>query len=72
MDVKGIVDRIEGEIVVIEIDGTAQDISSSNVDINVKAGDCVTLVNGKWTNDEIGTQTRSEDIKKLMDNVWED
>jgi hypothetical protein len=70
--VKGIVDRFEGEFVVIEIDGVTKDILKAVVDANVKVGDIVGFVDGKWLTDEDATKSRSEEIKKLMDNVWED
>lgn len=69
---KGIVDRFEGDIIVIEIDGVTQDIPRVIVDPGVKAGDCVLLIDGKWVMDEIETRSRVKKIKELMDNVWED
>jgi uncharacterized cupin superfamily protein len=69
---KGIVDRFEGEFVVIEIEGEIKDVLKSDVDSNVKAGDSVNFVNGKWHCDEDKTKKRSNEIKKLMDDVWED
>jgi hypothetical protein len=70
--VKGIVDRYEGEFVVIEVDGVTKDILKADVDANVKVGDTVVFVDGKWLTDEDETKNRSKQIKKLMDNVWED
>jgi hydrogenase maturation factor len=69
---KGIVDRFEGEFVVIEIDGVTKDIPRADVDENVKVGDSVNLVDGKWIADEDETKNRSKEINKLMNNVWED
>jgi hypothetical protein len=42
------------------------------VDANVKVGDIVGFFDGKWLTDEDATKSRSEEIKKLMDNAWED
>jgi hypothetical protein len=70
--VKGIVDRFEGEFVVIEVDRVTKDILKADVDANVKAGDTVVFVDGKWLTDEDKTKSRAMEIKKLMDNVWED
>lgn len=69
---KGIVDRFEGEYVVIEIDGQTQDVSKKDVDLSVKAEDVVVLVNGVWMSDETETEQREQQIKKLMNDVWED
>jgi hypothetical protein len=69
---KGIVDRFEGEFVVIEIDGVTKDIMKSDVDDHVKAGDSVLFLDSKWIVDENETKKRSKEIKKLMDDVWED
>jgi hypothetical protein len=69
---KGIVDRFEGEFVVIEMDGVTKDIIKSDVDDNVKAGDSVIFIDGKWFANEGETKRRSKEIKDLMNNVWED
>jgi hypothetical protein len=70
--VKGIVDRYEGDLVVIEIDGVTKDYLKADVDPNFKVGDTVVFVEGKWLTDEEQTKNRSKQIKKLMDDVWED
>ena len=69
---KGIVDRFEGDFAVIEINGQTQDVSKSAVDASVKVGDVVTLVEGVWKRDHTETKDREKQIKKLMDDVWED
>lgn len=69
---KGIVDSFEGDYVVIEMDGHTQDILKSDVDISVKVGDVVVLVDGVWTTDLTETAKQQHKIKKLMDDVWED
>ncbi|WEK53460.1 MAG: DUF3006 domain-containing protein [Candidatus Cohnella colombiensis] len=69
---KGIVDRFEGEFVVIEIEGQTQDIEKSVVHESVKAGDCVVLVEGIWETDEAETTDRSAKVKGLMEELWED
>jgi predicted house-cleaning NTP pyrophosphatase (Maf/HAM1 superfamily) len=69
---KGIVDRFEGEFVVIEVDGITKDFLKSDVDANVIVGDTVVFVDGKWLTDKDETKSRSKEIKKLMDDVWED
>lgn len=69
---RGIVDRFEGDFVVIEIDGKTQDIRRKNVNLKVKAGDVVVFFDGEWQIDEEETKLRTTNIKKLMDDVWED
>lgn len=69
---KGIIDRFEGDLVVIEVDGLTRDIAKTEVDPEVKVGDVVHLVDGKWQSDPHESKKRSEKIKKLMDGVWED
>jgi hypothetical protein len=70
--VRGIVDRYEVEFVVIEVDGVSRDILKADVDPNVRVGDTVVFVDGKWLTDEEETKSRSKEIKKLMDEVWDD
>lgn len=69
---KGIIDRFEGNFVVVEIDGQTKDVPRNEVDTKAKEGDAVKLIDGKWQLDPIDTKKRSDKIKKLMDNVWED
>lgn len=69
---KGIVDSFEGNLVVIEIDGQTQDINKNEVSAEVKVGDVVLFVSGKWVTDETETKQRESKIKQLMNDVWED
>ena len=69
---RGIVDRFEGDFAVIEIDGQTHDVPMSAVDASVSVGDVVTLVEGVWKPDHTETKDREKQIKKLMDDVWED
>lgn len=69
---KGIVDRFEGNIVVIEIDGKTQDISKDIVNADVKVSDVVELVNGRWIAKKGETAKRKKEIQSLMESVWED
>lgn len=68
---KGIIDRFEGDYVVIEIDGQTQDIDKSVVNTTVKVGDVVVLIDSVWTTNTTETKNRDQAIKKLMDDVWE-
>jgi len=69
---RGIVDRFEGEYVVIEVEGETEDIRREFVDSDVKVNDVVVLVDGIWMVDKDETEKRSREIRKLMDDVWED
>jgi hypothetical protein len=69
---KGIVDRFEGHIAIIEIDGVTQDIPRSIVEPGVGKGDSVELVNGIWVTNKIETKNRTNKIKDLMKDVWKD
>lgn len=69
---KGIVDRFEGNIVVIEIKGKTQNFSKEQVDPKVKEGDVVRLQDGIWRTDHDKTKSRIEKIKTLMDDLWVD
>lgn len=68
----GIVERFEGDFVVIEIDGVTKDILKALVSDDVQAGDVVEFHHEMWIRDESATKKRSIEIKKLMDSVWED
>ncbi|MGG1635624.1 DUF3006 domain-containing protein [Paenibacillus sp. NRS-1760] len=69
---RGIIDRFEGDCVVIEIGGQTRDFNKSTVFSNAKAGDVVILMDGLWILDIKATKQRENEIKKLMEDVWED
>ena len=69
---KGIVDRFEGDFVVIEIEGNTKDVPKETLNPSVKVNDVVELVDGKWIVKEEETEKRRKEIKALMDSVWED
>lgn len=69
---QGIVDRFAGEFVVIEIDGKTRDIPKPFVADDVQEGDVVDERGGLWVKNKEATDARSKEIKKLMDDLWED
>lgn len=69
---RGIIDRFEEDYVVIEIDGKTQDIDKSLVDLSVKVGDVVILNDGIWKTNTSITEKREQEIKNLMNQVWEE
>lgn len=70
---KGIVDRFEGEYVVIEIDEkNFEDVPRILVSPEVSPGDFVELKEGIWRPNPSETKTRREEIKKLEDELFSD
>lgn len=69
---QGIVDRFEGSKVVIEIEGKTKDFDKSQVAEHVAEGDVVVLRDGRWVKDQETTEKRTQHIKKLMDQLWDD
>ncbi|MEF2964622.1 DUF3006 domain-containing protein [Paenibacillus sp. M1] len=67
-----IVEGFEGEYCILEIDGAVKDVPRRQVDASVRAGDVVTWNGEKWVSDMEETKNRSRQIRKLMDEVWED
>jgi len=69
---KVIVDRFEGEYAVCEKeDRTMMDISKKNLPTGVKEGD-VLIINGDIISiDKDETEKRKENIKNLMDKLWD-
>ncbi|WP_028392364.1 DUF3006 domain-containing protein [Bacillus cihuensis] len=69
---KGIIDRFEGDLVVVEVDGKTINVPKKLVDSKVKVSDVVELVNEKWMVNEAETEKRRKKIKSIMESVWED
>ncbi|MBA9026169.1 DUF3006 domain-containing protein [Peribacillus huizhouensis] len=69
---KGIIDRFEGDLVVVEVDGKTINVPKKLVDSKVKVSDVVELVNEKWMANEAETEKRRKKIKSIMESVWED
>jgi hypothetical protein len=70
--IKGIIDRFEGNIAVVEIDGVTKDFDKAIFPKNAITGDIVEIDGEKV----IVLKTESEELRKeieaLMDDVWED
>lgn len=68
-----IVDRLEGEFVVLVDDiGTVKNVPISAFSEVVTEGDAVVLdENGIYRKDAAETEIREEKIKTLMDTLWE-
>ncbi len=72
LNMKGIIDRFEGDIVIIEVDGETKDYKKEDVDPEADVNDVVEFIDGKWIVNKESTTKRTEEIKKLMDDVWDD
>jgi hydrogenase maturation factor len=68
---RGVIDRFEGEIAVIEIGGGTRDFQRSLLPKNAKPGDSVIMEDGAIRIDEAGTKRRKKDIDALMDELFE-
>lgn len=68
---RGVVDRFEGDIVVIEINGVTRDFPRSILPREIKAGDSVIIDNGEVRQDCVDTIQRKTEINRLMDELFE-
>ena len=67
---KGIIDRFEGNMAVVEIDGRLQDIPRDQLPDKVKEGDVIVEENGVYLIDEEETKRRRKEIEKLTKDLW--
>lgn len=67
-----ILDRFEGEYVIIEIDGEIVNIEKHLVHEGVKEGDVLVLRDGLYYTDQEETEKRREYIKNRFKDLWED
>ncbi|WP_372663753.1 DUF3006 domain-containing protein [Cohnella sp.] len=68
---RGIIDRFENMIVVIEVDGLTRDLPRALLPRDAKVGDVVLLDNGEIRLDQAETIHRQKEIKGLMDELFE-
>lgn len=68
----GYVEGFEEDYCNIEIDGSVEAIPRSKVDSRAKPGDVVEWNGTEWIQSTSLTKDRSREIKKMMDDVWED
>jgi hypothetical protein len=69
---KGIIDRFEGDMVVVEIEGKTQDFPKSLFPKEIEVGDVVKLNGNKITIQKDETDKLRKEIADLMAEVWEE
>jgi hypothetical protein len=67
--VKGIIDRFEGDLVVVEINGETKDFPKEILPSKAKVGDVIEI---KVTLLKEETQKIKNEIDQLVQDVWED
>lgn len=69
---KGVIDRFEGDIVVLEIDGITKDFPKTLFSHHAKEGDVVSMKNGKFVVLKQETNELRKEIEELMNDLFED
>lgn len=69
---KGIIDRFEGEIAVVEVDGRTKDYPKAIFPKDAVAGDVVEIENDQVRVMKTETEKLRKEIEELMNEVWED
>ncbi|MFD6440549.1 DUF3006 domain-containing protein [Peribacillus sp. NPDC060186] len=71
--VQGIIDRFEGKIAVVEIDGgDMKDFPKRSLPKGAKVGDMLIIDGDKITISKEGTEKLRKEIDDLMDELFED
>ncbi|GHH99763.1 DUF3006 domain-containing protein [Neobacillus kokaensis] len=70
--VKGIIDRFEGKIAVVEIDGNTKRFPKSIFPRNAAVGDVVKISDNKVKVLKEETEKLRREVEDLMNDVWED
>lgn len=69
---KGIIDRFEGDIAVVEgEDRVMVEIPRNIIPKEAKEGDSILQIDGKYILDEVETQRRRKEIEALGKGLWE-
>ena len=69
---RGIIDRFEGELVVVEIEGETRDFPKSLFPTEAKPGDVVAIFDNEVIIQKGETEDMQKEIEQLMEDVWED
>lgn len=70
--VKGIIDRFEGEIAVVEVDGIMKDFPRDLFPEEASAGDVVKITENQIVVLKDETEKLRKEVEELMDEVWDD
>jgi hypothetical protein len=70
--IKGIIDRFEGNIAVVEIDGLTKDYNKALFPKEASVGDVIEIEGKKVTVLKKESEKLRKEIEDLMNDVWED
>ncbi|EJS46364.1 DUF3006 domain-containing protein [Bacillus nitratireducens] len=68
---RGIIDRFEGELAVIEINNSTIDVPKSKLPSAAKEGDVLIIEDDTYTIDKNETDKRRREVQDLMDKLFE-
>jgi hypothetical protein len=66
---RGVIDRFEGEVAIIEINGKTMEFPRESLPNDVKVGDAIIIENGVVRLDRSETANRKKEIQQLMDEL---
>lgn len=72
MEMSHIVEGFEGDVCILESDGSTRPVPRSQVDPAVKPGDVVNWDGEKWVPNPKETERRTRQIRDLLEEVWEE
>jgi hypothetical protein len=68
--IKGIIDRFEDDLVILEIEGENKVVKRCDIPQEAREGDVVVFAHNSWTIDKDGTRDRKNNIDKLANELW--
>jgi hydrogenase maturation factor len=68
---RGVIDRFEKELAIIEINGMTMEIPMASLPGDVKVGDAIIIENGEVRLDNTETAKRKKEIQHLMDELFD-
>ncbi|MDM5191142.1 DUF3006 domain-containing protein [Bacillus hominis] len=68
---RGIIDRFEGELAVIEINNITIDVPKSKLPPTAKEGDVLIIEDDQYTIDKNETDKKRREVQDLMDKLFE-
>lgn len=68
---RGIIDRFEGELAVIEVNNVTIDVPKSKLPSTAKEGDVLIIEDDTYTIDRGETDKRRREIQDLMNKLFE-